>query len=312
MAGGVQVDNLDSMHLTASAQVTPALAARLHGESGAVRWTLPLVAFQAALDASLAHAFADRTPSAAEIEQYVKSLHLDDLALAAACAAGHDAAWNHFVLEFRPALYRAADALDPSGGARDLADGLYADLFGLQTSEGARRSLFRYFHGRSRLTTWLRAVLSPRHIDRIRATRRLEALPDDESASPVAAPASAPDPERPKRLAVMQDALATAIASLAARDRLRLTCYYVQRLTLAEIGRALGEHEATVSRHLTRTRGLIRDATERHLRERHGLSPAAIAECIQSVVADAGPLDLEALVGTSFRIRKKDGPGRSE
>ena len=312
MAGGVQVDNLDSMHLTASAQVSPALAVRLHGESGAARWTLPVGVFQAALDASLAHAFADRTPSAAEIEQYVRSLHLDDLALAAACAAGQEAAWNHFVLEFRPTLYRAADALDPSGGARYLADALYADLFGLQTSDGARQSLFRYFHGRSRLTTWLRAVLSQRHIDRIRATRRLDTLPDDESASPVAAPVRAPDFERPRQLAVMQDALATAIAGLQARDRLRLTCYYVQRLTLAEIGRAFGEHEATVSRHLTRTRGLIRDAAERRLRERHGLNPAAIAECIQSVVADAGSLDLEALVGASQGERKNDGPGRSE
>jgi RNA polymerase sigma factor (sigma-70 family) len=312
MAGGVQVDNLDSMHLTASAQVSPALAARLHGKSGALRWTLPVDAFQAALDASLAHAFAERTPSAAEIDQYLTSLHLDDLALAAACAAGQEAAWNHFVLEYRPALYRAADALDPSGGARDLADGLYADLFGLQGSEGTRRSLFRYFHGRSRLTTWLRAVLSQRHIDRIRASRRLEALPDDESASPVAAAAHAPDPERPRQLAVMQDALVTAIAGLAVRDRLRLTCYYVQRLTLAEIGRALGEHEATVSRHLTRTRGLIRDAAERRLRERHGLDAAAIAECIQSVVADAGSLDLEALVGAPAEPRKKGAPGRSK
>ena len=312
MAGGVQVDNLDSMHLTASAQVSPALAVRLHGESGAARWTLPVGVFQAALDASLAHAFADRTPSTAEVEQYLKSLHIDDLALAAACAAGQEAAWNHFVLEYRPALYRAADALDPKGGARDLADALYADLFGLQTSDGARQSLFRYFHGRSRLTTWLRAVLSQRHIDRIRATRRLEALPDDESASPVAAPARAPDPERPRHLAVMQDALATAIAGLQARDRLRLSSYYVQRLTLAEIGRALGEHEATVSRHLTRTRGLIRDASERYLRERHGLDAAAVAECIQSVVADAGSLDLEALVGPSDGARKNDGPGRSK
>ncbi len=312
MGGGVQVDNLDSMHLTATAQVTPALAARLHGESGAARWTLPVEAFQAALDASLAHVFADRTPSAAEVEQYVRSLHLDDLALAVACAAGQEAAWNHFVLEFRPALYRAADALDPSGGARDLADALYADLFGLQAGEGSRRSLFRYFHGRSRLTTWLRAVLSQRHIDRIRATRRLDPLPDDESMAAVPAPAQSPDPERPRHLAVMQDALSTAIAGLQARDRLRLICYYGQRLTLAEIGRALGEHEATVSRHLTRTRSLIRDAAERRLREHHGMRQAAVAECIQSVVADAGSLDLEALVGNLAGARKNDVPARSE
>jgi RNA polymerase sigma factor (sigma-70 family) len=301
------------MHLTASAQVAPALAARLHGESGAARWTLSLDLFQAALDASVAHAFAGQTPSAAEIDRYVQSLHVEDLALAAACAAGQDAAWNHFVLEFRPTLYRAADSLDPSGGARDLADTLYADLFGLKAPDGVRQSLFRYFHGRSRLTTWLRSVLSQRYIDRVRAARRVDALPDEDSDTAVASPAATPDPERERHLAAMRDALSTALAALDARDRLRVGCYYVQQMTLADIGRALGEHEATVSRHLTRTRRLIRDAVETCLRDRHGFSAAAIAECVDSVVADAGPLNLEQLMGgIPETARKNDGQRRSQ
>jgi DNA-directed RNA polymerase specialized sigma24 family protein len=41
---------------------------------------------------------------------------------------------------------------------------LYADLYS--------KSLFRYFQGRSSLATWLRAVLSQRYVDRIRANRR--------------------------------------------------------------------------------------------------------------------------------------------
>jgi hypothetical protein len=38
-----------------------------------------------------------------------------------------------------------------------------------------------------------------------------------------------------------------------------LTCYYVDQLTLAEIGRTLGEHESTVSRQLERTRRALRE-----------------------------------------------------
>jgi len=111
----------------------------------------------------------------------------------------------------------------------------------------------------------------------------------------------------------MQDALATSVAALEARDRLRLTCYYVQQMTLAEIGRALGEHEATVSRHLTRTRRLIREAVEGRLRERHGFDQAAIAECIASVVADTGPLDLGELMGAGpGDPRKNDARRRSQ
>jgi DNA-directed RNA polymerase specialized sigma24 family protein len=94
--------------------------------------------------------------------------HADDVALAAACAAGDEAAWERFVREYRPVLYRAADALDTTGRARELADALYADLFGLTEREGERRSLFRYYQGRSSLATWLRAVLAQRYVDLLR------------------------------------------------------------------------------------------------------------------------------------------------
>ncbi len=77
-----------------------------------------------ALERSTAKAFAGRTPSNADLDRYNKSLHLADLALACACLSGHDAAWDHFVAEVRPALYRAADAIDRSGNAREVADAL--------------------------------------------------------------------------------------------------------------------------------------------------------------------------------------------
>jgi RNA polymerase sigma factor (sigma-70 family) len=200
-------------------------------------------------------------------------------------------------------LYRAADAIDASGGARDLADALFADLFGLREREGVRQSLFCYFHGRSSLATWLRAVLSQRQVDRLRAGRRLAPLPDDDartvaSALPVRS-ADAPDPDRPRYLDAIRMALTAAIAALVPRDRLRLTLYYAQDLTLSAIGRLLNEHEATVSRHLTRTRRTIRATVEQCLRGDHGFDETLIAECFQSIVDDVGPLDLEDLVGAT-------------
>ena len=86
----------------------------------------------------------------------LSGLHLEDLALAVACAQGHEAAWDHFVAEYRAPMDRAASAIDPVASS-DLSDSLYAELFGLDTRGGERKSLFRYFHGRSRLGTWLRA-----------------------------------------------------------------------------------------------------------------------------------------------------------
>ena len=199
----------------------------------------------------------------------------------------------------RTVLYRSADAIDPTGGARELADSLYGDLFGLGGRTDERRSLFRYFHGRSSLATWLRAVLSQRHVDRIRERKRIDPLPDDDSAGALVSRVQPPDPERPRFLSLMRAALAAALADLDPRDRLRVACYYAQQMTLAETGRLLGEHEATVSRQLSRTRAAIRLSVERCLEVRHGMSEVEVSACFASLVEDAGPIDLDRLLDTS-------------
>lgn len=277
------------------------LVERLFARSRAVDWGVAREVFTAALEASAAKAFADADPTAAELGRYLESLHLDDLALACACAAGHDAAWDHFIREFRPVLYRSADAIDPSGGMREVADALYADLYG---------SLFRYYHGRSTLATWLRAVLAQRHVDRVRVQRRVESFPEDDAPAAMAATAAAPDPDRDRLLPLVQAALVTAVAALAARDRLRLACYYTQGLKLAAIGRLLGESEATASRQLARIRRDLRDLVDRDLRERHELTAAEIVQAQRYAMDDAGALDLGRLLAADSP-RKKSTLDRS-
>jgi RNA polymerase sigma-70 factor (ECF subfamily) len=206
-------------------------------------------------------------------------------------------------------LYRAADALEPGGAARDLADGIYGDLYGLTERGGERLSLFRYYHGRSSLATWLRAVLSQRHVDRLRSGRRLESLPDEDLvAAPLAA--TLPDPDEGHYLKLIRLALVRAVAALGTRDRLRLRCYYAEELTLAESGRVLREHEATVSRHLARTRREIRKEVERQLRDEVGLKPVQVSRCFELAAADAGSLDLERMLGDAGQ-RKEPEPDRS-
>ena len=291
---------------------------RLYQRADASRWQLSIEDFAQALQASIEKAFAGRTPSAHDVERYIESLRHADLALACACAVGHEAAWDHFVLEYRPVLYRAADALDPSGGARELADSLYADLFGLESellqtdqtevvsgfsrNKSRRRSLFRYFHGRSSLATWLRAVLAQRLVDRARAEARNAPLPDEEPAAP--APQLS-DPDRDRYLALIQKALRAAVANLDPKSRLRIRYYYVQGLTLAETGRLLHEHEASVSRHLSGTRKTIRRDIERRLSE-SGLSGDEIARCFTCVTEDAGPLDLDTLLSSAPDARNSE------
>ncbi len=266
-------------------------------QADAARWGLTADEFGVSLTTSAGRAFAEPAPSGRELERYVSGLHLADLALACACALGRDTAWDHFVTTHRPVLYRAADALEPGGGAREIADSLYGDLYGLggaATEDRERRSLFRYFHGRSSLATWLRSVLAQRYVDAIRSRRRSEPLPDDEAALPSGPPVPI-DPDRAMLTRAIETALRAAIDGLPPRDRLRLRSYYVSGLTLAQIGRLTGEHEATVSRHLTRTRRDLRTAMEEHLRATAHLDPAQISRALELAVEDPGTMDVQQI-----------------
>ncbi len=278
--------------------------AKWYREAGAERWDVTTEAFAQALERSTAKAFEGRTPSNADIERYYKSLHLADLALACACQSGHDAAWDHFVAEVRPVLYRAADAIDRSGNARDVADALYGELYS--------RALFRYFHGRSSLATWLRSLVSQRYVDRIRETRRLDPLPEESSSAAIPSRPATGNPDHARFVTVVQAVLTSALGALAARDRLRLRCYYAQEMTLAQIGRVTREHEATVSRNLARTRNVVRAEAIRLLRDEHHFRDDEITECFSAVSEDAGTLNLGDLLSERLEGRKKTEDDRSK
>jgi len=290
-------------------RISSEVLARLYGQSEAAAWGVSEAAFAAALERSALKTLAEGAKDPRRLERFLSALHLKDLALACACGEGTELAWDHFIREYRPVLYRSADALAPGGAARELADSVYAELYGLEKRDGERRSLFRYYHGRSSLATWLRAVLAQRHVDRIRAERRLDPI-EEEASLPAAATNPEDDPDRPRFLALVRLALLRAIAGLADRDRLRLGCYYRQSLTLAETGRLLNEHEATVSRQLARTRKAIRAEVERYLRKEQGFGDEQIARCFECTIDDPGPLDLEEMLG-SGPPRKDSEPERS-
>jgi RNA polymerase sigma-70 factor, ECF subfamily len=255
-------------------------------------WSLTREKFQGALERSVTRRFPGSLPDDRIVAGYLESLHLSDLALACACSAGNSAAWEYFIEHYRPELRRAARViLSKSGGndskAREMADSLYADLYGLrESSDGSRRSLFDYFHGRSKLSTWLHAILAQRHIDEIRRTQKIDSLDapgnGDSDARELPEMKTAPsDPERDAYLAIMQACVTAALRHLAPRDRLRLAYYYVDDLTLAQIGKLLGEHEATVSRKLERTRTDLKRCVEVALREEKKLTEAQLKLCFE-------------------------------
>jgi RNA polymerase sigma-70 factor, ECF subfamily len=262
-------------------------------------WKVTPEQFQAALERSARRRFCQSLAAGSEVFSYLAGLHLADLALACACSAGNSAAWDFFVAQYRPELFRAARAIAGGANAHELADSLYAELYGLRGSDGVRNSLLDYFQGRSKLATWLRAILAQRHVDSIRSARRTESL-DDRGGTEFAGAAlktgqgamASIDPERQRHLAILQAILQAALEALSPRDRLRLAYYYAEGLTLAEIGTLTGEHESTVSRKLERTRRGLRQQIDRALRERK-LSEAQVELCYE-FAREEWPFDLTA------------------
>lgn len=281
---------------------------RAFTRSNAPRWNLTRGSFASALERSIASRFVTEVKTPAVISDYVDSLNLEELALACACAEGQVSAWAYFIECHRPGLRAAARAIAGDDAGADLADSLYAELYGLEERDGRRRSLFDYFHGRSRLSTWLRSILAQRNVDRARVARRTRPLEEaGENGEEPRASSVQSDPDRARFAALAQAALSEAIRRLQPEDRLRLSSYYLQRLTLAQIGRLMGEHEATVSRKLDRLRRELRAGVERSLRKDHQLSDAQVQACLDCAMDDTG-FDLDEVLGN----RRAGAGGRQE
>jgi RNA polymerase sigma-70 factor len=279
------------------------LVASLYSQSRAARWGLSQPQFVCGLERSLRKRFPDASPSADGLEEYLLLLHLEDLALTTACIEGSEAAWEYFVQEYRGYLHAAAGAITKASryGAnpQELADSLFSDLFGLRDGKRGDRSLFRYFHGRSSLKTWLRTVLAQRHVDYIRSQRRMESLDAEDGEKPILPPEGfqkqpLQDPYRAHYLSCFSAALQHSLKLLPSGDRERLELYYVRQMKLAEIGRQLGEHESSVSRNLERIRQELRALAEQRLREAFSLVDAEIQQCFEYAAEDV-PIDFRQL-----------------
>jgi RNA polymerase sigma-70 factor, ECF subfamily len=231
-----------------------------------------------------------------QVAAFWRSLHLPDLALAHACALGREAAWQQFMNCYRDVLIQAAMGITSSATrGRELADSLYADLFGLtERGELRRVSPLAYYSGRGSLKGFLRATLAQRNVDHHRRTDRETPLTTEElPATPSGTPPTTDTLSRLGR------ALGTTLGSLAAEDRFLLSAWFLDRRTLLEISRVLGVHEATVSRRLQRLTTRLHDALLASLRA-SGLSRAAAEEALATDPRDLD-VNLRLLLQASRR-----------
>jgi RNA polymerase sigma-70 factor (ECF subfamily) len=128
--------------------------------------------------------------------------------------------------------------------------------------------------------------LAQRFVDHYRRTFREQAL--DEEVHDAPSSGSTMDPE-PAVLVALQQAVKAALHDQPAEERFLLAAYFVDERTLAEIGKVLKVHEATISRRLRRATDAVRKQLMRNL-EKGGMSRKSAEEALGT---DPRDLDLK-------------------
>jgi RNA polymerase sigma-70 factor (ECF subfamily) len=219
-----------------------------------------------------------------EVSELYASLRAEELALARACALGHERAWEIFLTRYREKLYDVAGYLTKeSSAARELADSIYAELYGTTTRDGQRTSKLASYTGRGSLEGWLRTVMAQEHINRYRRQRRLVSLDEEteegfQLATPEPESVVAVDPR-------VEAATDEVLAALPSEDRFVLASYFLDGRTLAEIARTLSVHESTISRKLDKLAKSLRKHILASL-GRRGMSRRQAQEALEVDVRD--------------------------
>lgn len=301
--------SIPSVVTAPGAAVCEAIAGR-YGESEAERYSVSLERFVQIVSAVVLR----YAGSGSEAEQLgiVAALRVGELVLARACSAGNESAWEVFLTRFRAPLYEAAYRIaKDEGTGRELADTLYADLYGVPNQQGRRVSKLDYYMGRGSLEGWLRTVLSQQYVDRYRAQCKEVSLEEQVEAgvSFAARPVANEVGDGAAADACVAAGVSEVLAELGAEERFLLAAYYLDQRTLSEIGRQLHVHESTVSRKLDR----LRDDLRKRVRKRWqsaGVSPRRCDELLQELDVRDLNIDVAATLRQEtprHAFYKKDG-----
>lgn len=278
---------------------------------------------RAALDKYLLRDDPQATPAA--VDEFLDSLHADDLCLIVACERGDQMAWHDLVERFGATVRSAArSASSNEDTAEDLAQSIWAELHGLRVrADGRPAGKLAYYSGRGSLGGWLRAVVGQLAVDQHRKSAKLVQTEEDADFDRLARASSrgeetfsaAQAPSNPERAlseqraaSDVEAALAAALNELEAEDRLLVKLYYFDGLRLREAGAVLGVHEATASRRLTRVHGEIRKRVETILMKEHGWTRGETGRAL-SEAAIKLESDVEMMLSDSFPEEQRAGQG---
>jgi len=207
-------------------------------------------------------------------------LAIEDLYLAAACAARDDAALRALDAKLAPDLERALSRLRL--GPDELDDIRLVVMTRLVVDTPPKVALYS---GRSSLEHWLAAVIAREALTRRRTAARRRGLL--EAAADNLAPA---DPElsfiKSHYREHFKSAFADAVAGLPPGDRTVLRHRFVDGLTLDQLAAALGVHRATSARRLAAIREALLSATRGGLCDRLGVEGPEVDSVVRLIASN--------------------------
>jgi len=226
----------------------------------------------------------------ATLADQLRALALDDLYLAIACSHGDEDAWREFQDTHFPFIRdfsRRANAQQ----ADDTAAQVIADLW--------QRQKIRQFEGRSRLRTWLGAVVIRTSLNAASGCQLLSVDARDASILPER-PLRSTSSQSEEDAKLLARLLVRVLERLDAEDRLLLFLYYEEHLTLEQMAPALRSSKATLSRRLNRIRARLRDDLTGLLRAETG--EASISRVRDGLDRAGFEFDLSAALGDCLRL----------
>jgi RNA polymerase sigma-70 factor, ECF subfamily len=214
-------------------------------------------------------------------EQILRAMPAADLFLAAACAAGDEAAVTAFRDTILPVV---RPALAKIGIAQTTIDEAEQRVLVMILVGDPVRPAIATFGGRGRLRSWVRSIA-------VRTARRLAGLADggaDTGPDELdRLTASVHDPElamlRERYRDQVRTALAEALAGLSERQRNVLRQYYIDGLTIDQLAALYHVDRATTARWVIGARTAVLDGTRDRLRSLLGVTSDEVESILRLV-----------------------------
>jgi RNA polymerase sigma-70 factor (ECF subfamily) len=207
---------------------------------------------------------ARRMPADRDLLELLEEVKAADLYLACGCLAGDPRAARSFEEAFFPVLDRAlAGICGRTGQADDVKQSVYQKVF---VGEEGREAAILKYDGVGDLRAWVRVTAVRMALNLKRDGKRERPLSPDIL---VTLPKGGPGPEEDYLKRVYSDAFkqafGRALGALDHKQRNLLRYYYLDGLTVEQIGRIYRVHKATISRRLGEIRELLLTETRNAL-----------------------------------------------